>query len=127
MSYTLVLVETLNLLPSILFQRCLSLPILKEIRINTAKTESAESQNLEILDESLQQELPEQETNTKKFPESEKTDERISFGLKLNDQGKWCGKFYSNRWIGQSCYMDLLNLLQYMYFLPFAKKKQAKN
>ena len=29
---------------------------------------------------------------------SEKTDERISFGLKLNDQGKWCGKFYSNRW-----------------------------
>ena len=29
---------------------------------------------------------------------SEKTDERISFGLKLNDQGQWCGKFYSNRW-----------------------------
>ena len=29
---------------------------------------------------------------------SEKTDEKISFGLKLNDQGQWCGKFYSNRW-----------------------------
>ena len=29
---------------------------------------------------------------------SEKTDKRISFGLKLNDQGQWCGKFYSNRW-----------------------------
>ena len=25
-------------------------------------------------------------------------EERESFDFKLNDQGKWCGKFYSNRW-----------------------------
>ena len=25
-------------------------------------------------------------------------EERESFNFKLNDQGKWCGKFYSNRW-----------------------------
>lgn len=24
--------------------------------------------------------------------------ETESFDFKLNDQGKWCGKFYSNRW-----------------------------
>ena len=24
--------------------------------------------------------------------------ETESFNFKLNDQGKWCGKFYSNRW-----------------------------
>jgi len=25
-------------------------------------------------------------------------EEKESFDFKLNDQGKWCGKFYSNRW-----------------------------
>ena len=35
---------------------------------------------------------------------SEKTDEKISFGLKLNDQGQWCGKFYSNRWTNHMKY-----------------------
>ena len=24
--------------------------------------------------------------------------EKMEFDFKLNDQGKWCGKFYSNRW-----------------------------
>ena len=24
--------------------------------------------------------------------------EKEEFDFKLNDQGKWCGKFYSNRW-----------------------------
>ena len=24
--------------------------------------------------------------------------EKAEFDFKLNDQGKWCGKFYSNRW-----------------------------
>ena len=25
-------------------------------------------------------------------------EEKMEFNFKLNDQGKWCGKFYSNRW-----------------------------
>ena len=25
-------------------------------------------------------------------------EEKMEFDFKLNDQGKWCGKFYSNRW-----------------------------
>ena len=25
-------------------------------------------------------------------------EEKESFNFKLNDKGKWCGKFYSNRW-----------------------------
>ena len=25
-------------------------------------------------------------------------EEKAEFDFKLNDQGKWCGKFYSNRW-----------------------------
>ena len=24
--------------------------------------------------------------------------EKMELGFKLNDQGQWCGKFYSNRW-----------------------------
>ena len=25
-------------------------------------------------------------------------EEKMEFNFKLNDQGKWCGKFYSNSW-----------------------------
>ncbi len=44
---------------------------------NAAKIESADSQNLEISDESLIQEQTEQETTPKKFVETEKTDDTV--------------------------------------------------